>query len=311
MSRLIRHFVPNLNHKCIFKKVFFPDICCSFKPYHTPIFRKLIGVSRNFTWIILIGPTLLFCQTPSFSLGSNSKYFDFKETFVSNDFKNVSQILIGPYLTLGNFGFTNSSWIGNNALLDYSSYGSVGSLGSKNMFVPLYDSGTALIMELNMVTGNLEGYNHEWNQLATSVDFTDFERIWQIGKNNSFFLSNVGIGTNSPDSKLTVKGKIHAEEVKIDLSVPGADYVFEEGYKLMSLQDIQQFIKEHGHLPNVPSAKDMEENGVELGVMNMKLLEKIEELTLYIILQKKDIDKVQEQYKLLLSQLNELNEKLK
>src|SRR5690606_25278436 len=113
------------------------------------------------------------------------------------------------------------------------------------------------------------------------------------------------------DSKLTVKGKIHAEEVKIDLSVPGADYVFEEGYKLMSLQDIQQFIKEHGHLPNVPSAKDMEENGVELGVMNMKLLEKIEELTLYIILQKKDIDKVQEQYKLLLSQLNELNEKLK
>ncbi len=93
----------------------------------------------------------------------------------------------------------------------------------------------------------------------------------------------VGIGTANPDSKLTVKGSIHAEEVKVDLSVPWPDYVFKEEYDLKSLEEVQNYINEHGHLPNIPSAKDMEENGVQLGEMNMKLLEKIEELTLYII----------------------------
>ncbi len=101
---------------------------------------------------------------------------------------------------------------------------------------------------------------------------------------------NVGIGTISPDAKLTVKGNIHAEEVKVDLNVPAPDYVFKEGYHLKSLQEVQDYIKEHGHLPNIPSAQEMEEEGIELGGMNMKLLEKIEELTLYIIQLKKVSD---------------------
>ncbi|RDY60772.1 tail fiber protein [Flagellimonas nanhaiensis] len=94
---------------------------------------------------------------------------------------------------------------------------------------------------------------------------------------------NVGIGTTTPDAKLAVNGKIHAEEVKVDLSVPGPDYVFKEGYDLKSLEELQNFIWEHGHLPNIPSAQEMESNGIDLGEMNMKLLEKIEELTLYIL----------------------------
>ncbi|MGX1929364.1 interleukin-like EMT inducer domain-containing protein [Flagellimonas sp. 2504JD4-2] len=102
-------------------------------------------------------------------------------------------------------------------------------------------------------------------------------------------LGYVGIGTYAPDSKLTVKGNIHTEEVKVDLSVPGPDYVFKEDYDLKSLKEVQDYIKEHGHLPNIPSAQEMEVNGIQLGEMNMKLLEKIEELTLYTLSQEKQL----------------------
>jgi hypothetical protein len=108
---------------------------------------------------------------------------------------------------------------------------------------------------------------------------------------------NVGIGTTNPDSKLTVKGKIHAEEVKIDLAVP-ADYVFEKyytgesslkpDYKLLILTEVEKFTQANHHLPNVPSAKEIKENGLLLGEMSNILLQKIEELTLYAIEQQKE-----------------------
>ncbi|WP_425235511.1 hypothetical protein [Ulvibacterium sp.] len=125
---------------------------------------------------------------------------------------------------------------------------------------------------------------------------------------------DVGIGTSAPDDKLTVKGRIHAEEVKVDLSVPGPDYVFKEGYDLKSLKEVQEHIRENGHLPNIPSAAEMEENGVELGIMNMKLLEKIEELTLYTIAQEKRIqhlEKENETLKSITKRMEKIEELLK
>ena len=115
----------------------------------------------------------------------------------------------------------------------------------------------------------------------------------------------MGIGTTSPDAKLTVKGNIHAEEVKVDLNVPAPDYVFKEDYDLKSLQEVQDHIQKHGHLPNIPSAKKMEANGIDLGKMNMKLLEKIEELTLCLIAQEKIIDRLQEENTIILELLNQ------
>lgn len=101
---------------------------------------------------------------------------------------------------------------------------------------------------------------------------------------------NIGVGTTSPDAKLTVKGVIHAEEVKVDLNVPGPDYVFEESYPLLSLEETQAYIKENKHLPGIPSSAEMHQNGVNLLEINMKLLEKVEELTLHLIDQQKKID---------------------
>lgn len=108
---------------------------------------------------------------------------------------------------------------------------------------------------------------------------------------------NVGIGTENPDARLTVNGNIHSKEVKVDTSIPVPDYVFKEDYNLRSLQEVENYIKENSHLPEIPSAKEFEQNGIKVSEMNMSLLKKIEELTLYVIHQNKKISELQQENK--------------
>ena len=123
----------------------------------------------------------------------------------------------------------------------------------------------------------------------------------------SILNDNVGIGTKAPDMKLTVKGKIHAEEVKIDLNIPAPDYVFKEDYRLRSIEEVEKFVREHNHLPEIPSAAEFKQNGVMLAEMDMNLLKKIEELTLYTIQQEKKIKKLEEENQELKSLSNRLS----
>ncbi|UOY05176.1 hypothetical protein L0P88_14620 [Muricauda sp. SCSIO 64092] len=105
-----------------------------------------------------------------------------------------------------------------------------------------------------------------------------------IVKNNG----DVGIGTETPDAKLAVNGNIHTKEVKVDM-VGWPDYVFDKDYELPSLKEVENYIKEKGHLQDIPSAQEVVEDGIMLGEMNAKLLQKIEELMLYTIAQQKEI----------------------
>jgi hypothetical protein len=105
---------------------------------------------------------------------------------------------------------------------------------------------------------------------------------------------NVGIGTPTPGYRLDVNGTIHAKEVKIDLNFAQADYVFKPEYKLRTLEEVEQFIKTNSHLPEIPSAVETKENGLNMGEMQNKLLQKIEELTLYTIEQNKKIEKLEQ-----------------
>ena len=94
---------------------------------------------------------------------------------------------------------------------------------------------------------------------------------------------NVGIGVEVPDQKLVVDGTIKAEGYRLRM-IP-ADYVFEEGYDLLSLDEVEAYIRIHGHLPGVASGAEMKANGIGISRMQTTLLEKIEELSLYIIAQ--------------------------
>ena len=103
--------------------------------------------------------------------------------------------------------------------------------------------------------------------------------------------NNVGIGTTNPTSKLTVAGNINSREVKVTVDA-GADFVFENNYDLPSLDAVDKYIKENKHLPEIASADEMKKDGINLSEMNIKLLQKIEELTLYMIEMKKENEKM-------------------
>lgn len=128
-------------------------------------------------------------------------------------------------------------------------------------------------------------------------DFTGGTRIgndvfFKDGGNSFIYSGNFGIGTATPTERLSVNGKIRAREIKVE-TTNWPDYVFDEGYQPLSLREIERFIKINKHLPEVPTATEVSENGVALGEMNKILLKKVEELTLHLIEKEKAIEKLQ------------------
>jgi hypothetical protein len=102
---------------------------------------------------------------------------------------------------------------------------------------------------------------------------------------------NIGIGKINPNNKLDVNGTIHSQEIKVDMT-GWSDFVFKKEYTLPTLEQVEKHIAEKGHLENIPSEEEVLKNGINLGEMNAKLLQKIEELTLYAIKQKKNTEQL-------------------
>jgi len=123
---------------------------------------------------------------------------------------------------------------------------------------------------------NLFGLN-----FYTSVGYTQSGNAYQLAMSVRRYWGGSGY-----ISQLEVPGTIHAKEVKVDLT-GWSDFVFHPAYKLKPLTEVEHYIQTNGHLENIPSAEQVEKNGVSIGEMQAKLLEKVEELTLYVIEQNK------------------------
>ena len=90
--------------------------------------------------------------------------------------------------------------------------------------------------------------------------------------------------------QMSVNGKIICTELRVAALTNWPDYVFSDDYKLMPLDELEEAISQNGHLPNIPSAEQVEAEGFEVGMMNKLLMEKVEELTLYIIELNKQVE---------------------
>lgn len=112
-----------------------------------------------------------------------------------------------------------------------------------------------------------------------------------------YFYNNgkIGINTSTPQNELDVNGTIRAKEIRVESD--WADFVFKKGYNLPTLKEVKRHIDENGTLPGVPSEKEVKANGVNLAETDVLLLQKIEELTLYIIDLKQEIEDLKSQIK--------------
>jgi hypothetical protein len=137
------------------------------------------------------------------------------------------------------------------------------------------------ISSVNYNDGN---YNNQYLTFSTHHGGVGMGERMRIDRDG-----NVGIGTTSPTEKLSVNGNIRSKKIIVTQN-GWSDYVFNDGYHLRPLTQVENFIKENKHLPEVPTAKEVEKNGVDVGETQALLLKKIEELTLYMIEMKKEND---------------------
>ncbi len=168
-------------------------------------------------------------------------------------------------------------------------------------------------LEFHMPNNNVEDPNSD----TSTPNSSGISRIkFSDGVHKSslviFNTGKVTVGTdqydNDPNYIFYVRKGIKAEQIKVENPAANgwADYVFKKDYELKTLEEVEKHIQEKGHLPNIPSAADVEKNGINLGEMDAKLLEKIEELTLYSIEQNKQLQKQSEEITELKKQVQQL-----
>jgi hypothetical protein len=162
-------------------------------------------------------------------------------------------------------------------------FGSLG-IGTSNPQAMLHVVGGMRVDSICDVNGqNCKTVSSGWNA-ANALNSPDGSQTNVVYVNNS---ANVGVGTTSPQSKFAVNGTITAKEVKVT-QTGWSDFVFAEDYRLLPLDKLEAYVNAEKHLPGIPAAKEVEEKGLAIADTLSKQMQKIEELTLYLIQLKKE-----------------------
>lgn len=227
---------------------------------------------------------------------SFSSLLSFAQTNIFQENGNVGIGITNPTSKLDVLGQINSYYVGlgqndyntsskNYVNLGANNHGSL--ILSSNLYVNGNDdlrvanthatmSGASILMPGNS-RPNQGGIVFFTNQPSPAIADSNFSGIAAM-----LIRGDGNVGISSPSDKLSVNGKIRAHEIKVE-TANWPDYVFAKEYQLPTLQETEEYIRTEGHLPGIPSAAEVKANGINLGEMNAKLLQKIEELTLIII----------------------------
>lgn len=239
--------------------------------------------------IILV--TFLFCSILTYS----QNYFQTTNKPIKPiDITHMGKISIGTASPEADFTIYRN---GLPSIMLKNNYGKlqIGIANGLYNYHPKAKQGTAVFR-------NLTSHNMIFAMPNNSNDGSRNIRIADDYNHNTLVVHNNGkvtIGTenfDSSDYSLYVKKGIKTEKIKVEFAdVNGwADYVFNKDYNLMPLEDVENFINENKHLPEIPSAQEVVDNGLELKGMNVLLLKKVEELTLHIIKLNKKLKSLEE-----------------
>lgn len=210
----------------------------------------------------------------------------------------------GDNVFLGAYAGSKNNWGYDNVMLGATAGANIA--GNRNVFI-----GRATGNALTSGTGNIF-IGYQAGALLENVssklyiqNSNDTEKPLIYG---DFQTGQVGIETSYVPGgyKLAVNGDVIAEEIQVMERIHWPDYVFDENYDLTSLPELETEIEALGHLPGVPSAEEVNENGHALGKMDAILLEKVEELTLHLIDMNKHIERLSTENETLKTEINEL-----
>ncbi|HEY3406144.1 MAG TPA: hypothetical protein VGK59_22310 [Ohtaekwangia sp.] len=261
---------------------------------YMPALRLLVGGGPSSSSVGVLSLQVSSSATSYGSLTPSESALYIRANNTTNGNFTVTSFADGNGTDIAQMGSINANHTTHSGKLFFATRPSGGSLTQRLI---IDENGNVGIAKTNPgYTLDVNGAINATSILVNGVPVSGSSMQWLSGTSAVYYNGNVGIGNFATAStgsfKLAVDGKIGAREIHVTLANPWPDYVFDTNYKLMPLDEVEQFVQTHKHLPEIPSAQVMEKEGLQLGEMNTLLVKKIEELTLYMIELKKEVDMI-------------------